>query len=666
MKKVVLSVTLLFFLFCPFSVFAAESKLIEGGASPNLVPPETPVTFFTIYEDPQGKPPVYVKLVMRDKSFDMKKVDGNFITGARYEYQWIPKEGDQGSEFHYEASDGKDTFRFPLYESGTLAPPNVISQKLNKNKIYLFSKDSDKPLISFDAKTNSVLNMAISADGSYWVAKAGDTIFFFSGTNREPAWQYQCSNNQEYGGWVAISGDGKYIAGGCNNALHLFTKDSNKPVWSYQSVQGEYTSIYTVSISKNGEFLALGTTTSNNGGLLAVFSKASNKPLWVHRFNPGNVHALAMSSDGNYIAVGTHCPDRKIYLFSRQSNQPLFEYVASEGSPVWSAAISADGQSAVYGLDSAGTYEGILLFNPNQKTPAKKWQTDWWIRSLGISSDGKYIAAGSGDHRIYLIDKDKGQPVWEFEAGDRVGTVGISSNGQYLVGGSKDKKIYFFAKESSKPLWEFQTDSWVNAVAISADGNFIVAGNGFAHYLAEGQHEVFNNPNKPFTDRIESSVTSQKQTEQDIGLPKSDKKASRRKVPGMLFGVGFLLSLLTLSFYLAILNFPFLKIIKESGAKLNHARFLSLLHLNTKKVAIILSVTTGIFLVLTLASLIFNKPTTVVTKPKEDGSNQPTLNQGEQNLPSNKQEGGICGNNMCEPDLGETKESCPKDCSAGN
>ena len=247
-----------------------------------------------------------------------------------------------------------------------------------------------------------------------------------------------------------------------------------------------------------------------------------------------------------------------------------------------------------------------------------------------------------------------------------MGTVGISSSGQYLVGESKDKKIYFFAKESSKPLWEFQTDSWVNAVAISADGNFIVAGNGFAHYLAEGQHEVFNNPNKPFTDRIESSVTSQKQTEQDIGLPKSDKKASRRKVPGMLFGVGFLLSLLTLSFYLAILNFPFLKIIKESGAKLNHARFLSLLHLNTKKVAIILSVTTGIFLVLTLASLIFNKPTTVVTKPKEDGSNQPALNQGEQNLPSNKQEGGICGNNMCEPDLGETKESCPKDCSAGN
>ena len=606
----------LFGLLIPFSVFAAEPKLIEGGASPNLVPPGTPVIFFTVYKDPQGKPPVYVKLFMGDKPFDMKKVSGDFITGARYEYQWIPKEGDQGSEFHYEASDGKDTFKFPLYEGGTLAPPNVISQELNKNKIYLFSKDSNRPLVSFDAKSNPVSKVDISADGSYWVAKAGNTIFFFSGTNPEPAWQYQCSSGPEYGGWVSISGDGKYIAGGCDNALHLFSKDSNKPVWSYQSAQGDYTSIYTVSISKNGEFLALGTTTSNNGGLLALFSKDSNKPLWVHRFNPGNVHALAMSSDGNYIAVGTHCPDRKTYLFSRQSNQPLFEYVASEGSPVWSAAISADGQSAVYGLDSAGTYEGVLLFSPNQKSPAKKWQTDWWIRSLGMSSDGKYIAVGSGDHRIYLIDKDKDQPVWKFEAGDRVGTVGISSNGQYLVGGSKDKKIYFLAKESSKPLWEFQTDSWVNAVAISADGNFIVAGNGIAHYLAEGQHEIYNNPNK------QTAVKQQP--------PIGQEQAKKGKMPVMLFGIGFLLSLLTLSFYLAILKFPLFKRIKEAGVKFN-----------TKKVAIILSVITGIFLVLTLASLIFNKPTS-------------------------KQGGGVCGNNLCEPDKGESKESCPKDCSAGN
>lgn len=29
-----------------------------------------------------------------------------------------------------------------------------------------------------------------------------------------------------------------------------------------------------------------------------------------------------------------------------------------------------------------------------------------------------------------------------------------------------------------------------------------------------------------------------------------------------------------------------------------------------------------------------------------------------------KGKGEVCGNNICEPGLGETKENCPKDCSA--
>ena len=67
----------------------------------------------------------------------------------------------------------------------------------------------------------------------------------------------------------------------------------------------------------------------------------------------------------------------------------------------------------------------------------------------------------------------------------------------------------------------------------------------------------------------------------------------------------------------------------------------------------------------------------IITEPKENiktetenfiqnNGNEPTLNQDEQNPPSNKQESGVCGNNICEPDRGETKEICPKDCSAGD
>lgn len=76
-RKLLFSFLLLFILVISFG-------LIEGGASPNLVLPGSPVTFFTIYKDPQGKPPAYVKLVMRDKPFDMKKLIGINYVNKRY------------------------------------------------------------------------------------------------------------------------------------------------------------------------------------------------------------------------------------------------------------------------------------------------------------------------------------------------------------------------------------------------------------------------------------------------------------------------------------------------------------------------------------------------------------------------------------------------------
>jgi len=50
--------------------------------------------------------------------------------------------------------------------------------------------------------------------------------------------------------------------------------------------------------------------------------------------------------------------------------------------------------------------------------------------------------------------------------------------------------------------------------------------------------------------------------------------------------------------------------------------------------------------------------------PKEDAP--------EKNAPSTRQQEGapsgktVCGNDICEPGLGETKETCRKDCSAGD
>ena len=60
----------------------------------------------------------------------------------------------------------------------------------------------------------------------------------------------------------------------------------------------------------------------------------------------------------------------------------------------------------------------------------------------------------------------------------------------------------------------------------------------------------------------------------------------------------------------------------------------------------------GLFLILTLVSIVMNKKPADLMEEKSMGIEGREL--------------GICGNGLCENNLGETRESCPQDCSAGD
>ncbi len=469
-------------------------KLIEGHAEPPVAAPSTLIVYRVTYIDEDGDAPEYVRIIFTEtEAKEMKKISGNYRTGAVYEFSW---KQDDSFDYRFEASDGKETAKLPWY-GGTLAPVNIISEKLESNKIYFFSRENNEPLWSYDIGENQVQNAVISDDGNNIAVKTNNYIYFFSKDSNQPLWKHQCETGAEDpsggSGWVDISADGEYIAGGCRESLNLFLK-SGKLVWAYKGNIG----IYAVSISADGEYLAIGTSFSDE---LIFFSKKSNKPLWKYQAT-SDVHGLSVSSDGNLVAAGSHSPEEIAYLFSKENNVPLTKYKTSPDSPVWTAAMSRDGKYTVYGLDSADTYTSIFLFSNDKNTPLKTWTTDWWVRSVDISSNGKYIVAGSGDHNIYLIDRDKDEPLWKFEADERVGSVSISQDGNYIAAGSKDKKVYFLSKESKIPIWNYKTDSWVASVAISADGTYIVAGTGAAQYMSEGHHPIYN-PEKHLEEKIE-------------------------------------------------------------------------------------------------------------------------------------------------------------------
>ncbi|MBI4991137.1 hypothetical protein HZB96_03525, partial [Candidatus Gottesmanbacteria bacterium] len=78
-----------------------------------------------------------------------------------------------------------------------------------------------------------------------------------------------------------------------------------------------------------------------------------------------------------------------------------------------------------------------------------------------------------------------------------------------------------------------------------------------------------------------------------------------------------------------------------------------------RKIIIFLAILSVIFFFLIVVAMLVNRPTEVKRQPFERKENRQ-----ESLLESSKED--ICGNDVCEPGLGETKAVCPQDCSAGD
>jgi len=150
--------------------------------------------------------------------------------------------------------------------------------------------------------------------------------------------------------------------------------------------------------------------------------------------------------------------------------EPIWSYTA--GNSVRSVSISADGEYIAAGSDDNNVY----LFDKDSSMPLWSYTAGNSVRSVSISADGEYIAAGSDDNNVYLFGKDSNTPLWSYGTEGRVYSVAISADGEYIVAGSWDNKVYLFDKDSSTPLWNYTAGNSVRSVSISADGEYIAAG----------------------------------------------------------------------------------------------------------------------------------------------------------------------------------------------
>lgn len=276
------------------------------------------------------------------------------------------------------------------------------------DRLYLFTKDNKEPIWSHSGAVIAV----ISADGNY-IAAADilglNKLYLFRRIDNTPVWSRDGSASS-----VSISSDGSYIIADDS----LFSKTDNMPLRSYSGGVS--------SMSENGDYMA-----GHGDWSVYVFRKDNSSPLWSYNFGT-TVRRSAISADGNYIAAiasqyiyhqdSTGDLREYLYLFSRENAGPLWssttDFITEAGTgPKTLLAISSDGNYI-----AAGTHRKLHLFNRADNTPlwSREFSGQEEAHSVAMSSDGNYIVVGTKGGpapniggSVYLFDND-GNIVWSY------------------------------------------------------------------------------------------------------------------------------------------------------------------------------------------------------------------------------------------------------------
>src|SRR3989344_1855588 len=665
---------------------ANDPELIEGHVYPNWGPVCQRYTYSVIYRDKEGRKPQYVKIYFNGKMIDMVKNnpnDDDYQKGVKYIYKYVPNK--LGSNFYYfEAANGLGKTRDAIIDSPDNGPV-LFKSAFNKNQIVVGDKQTGKKILDYPTGKEWVGGIALSDDGRYLAAKTSKHIYLFdTNSPKEPLWNFnceQCRIGDDVKGGIAISGSGSKIIAAFTERVALFDKSSNKPIWMYDKAGGSYN----VAIAKNGKYMAAATAgeeSNVNSNLLILWSEKSEKPLWQYH-SSGNFHDVSLSDNGDFITGSTGCPDRRFYLFSQDSNKPLIKSdPLTRDSPVHRAKISADG--AFIAVGSEADAGAVFLF---AKDGGQVWKFPTLqgssVRALNLTPSGRYIGAATFDGDAYIFEKDRNNPIAGWKVNASLGGIDIADDGSFLAAGGTDKILYIFERDT-KTKTEVSFSEYIEEVDISGNGKYVAAGTGgsayfFETYISQDRGKTFDcsKVTEPVSEsQMMREAGYSESGEQVISSPCGDGKCegpetiencrgdcdpkskrlervdknSQGKFPGMLTGFAFLGSIMGLISYFLIVKFNLLGRKPDVRLKLN------------KKIIVGTLIAATLFLLSTLVFMVLNKQESVQYEPQENTRPFEKMknSQRQEESPGGKQ--AICGNDICEPGLGESKENCPKDC----
>jgi len=145
------------------------------------------------------------------------------------------------------------------------------------------------------------------------------------------------------------------------------------------------------------------------------------------------------------------------------------------GNYSWAVAVSSDGRYVIAGSDDMHTY----FFDTSSLGGKPSWIHDasGYVRHVVVSSNASYAAAGDTAGEIFLFRSPvPGESASVFLADSAIEALAMSDGGTYLAGGDRQGIVYVFrTSQIYFPLWRYAVPGGVFSLSLSQSGALAAA-----------------------------------------------------------------------------------------------------------------------------------------------------------------------------------------------
>jgi len=320
---------------------------------------------------------------------------------------------------------------------------------------------------------------------------------------------------------LAYSPDGKRLAVGRYGEVELLDADGLKPLRKFTGLPGKVTSI---RFSADGSRLLAGSGITGLSGEVHIWSVTDSKPVARLRGHRDMVYAVAISSDGKWIASTGY--DRQIVLWDAATGREL-RRLTGHNDAVYDLAFSPDGRNLVSASGDATLKLWRVADGERLDTFGQPLKEQYC--SL-FTPDGRHVLGAGVDNRVrvwQIISPDKPAinplVVARFAHDAPIVRLAISQDGKRLASVSEDRTVKIWETGEYSPLKVFANQPDLVSAAAFAPG-----GDRLAVARMDGSLELLNVPAVgPGNAKDDNQPVAAAPSPSDVAVPTDDSASTK-------------------------------------------------------------------------------------------------------------------------------------------